>query len=144
MDRIQTVTQEEILDHIDEDNLWSEFGGNCEYSVDDLIEGITQRLEESPIKMHTITKNKKKNKDKDNTEGKKTKKKSKKKVELDGVNVEEIPEAVLDQLQQSKTEEPDSKEDMEDDDFKLSGSSKSMGKKKKKTDENAEDDKYVL
>jgi len=57
------------------------------------------------------------------------------------VNEEEIPEAVLNQLQQERTDEPDSKEDMGDDDFKLSGSSKS-GKKKKKIEEN--DEKFVL
>jgi len=65
MDRISICQKDQILDHIDADQLWSEFGGNVEYSMDDLIETITERMSENPLRLHTITKNKnKKNKKK--------------------------------------------------------------------------------
>jgi len=146
MDRIQTLrTRDELLDHIDADQLWSEFGGECEYSVENLIEDINARMEEKPLKLHTITKNKKNKKKKakqnlpkkkikthkqfmntTNTQKiimrrwrlkKKPKKSSRsgrknKNVDLDGVNVEEIPQDVLNELQQG-TDDPDLSDDEE-------------------------------
>jgi len=56
MDRIQIIQKDQILDYIDPSQLWNEFGGDVEYTVDNLIDAITQRLDESPLRLHTITK----------------------------------------------------------------------------------------
>jgi len=56
MDRIQIARQEQILEYIDADQLWSEFGGNVEYSMDNLTDAITERMSENPLRLHTITK----------------------------------------------------------------------------------------
>jgi len=60
MDRIQIIQKEQLLDYIDADQLWEDAGGSVEYSVDNLIDDITDRIKESPLRLHTITKNKKK------------------------------------------------------------------------------------
>jgi len=53
MDRIQIVTKEQLLDHIDADQLWSELGGTVDYSIEQMIESISERLKESPLRLHT-------------------------------------------------------------------------------------------
>jgi len=62
MDRIQIIQKDQLLDHIDADQLWSEFGGDVEYSIPIMVESINERLKESPLRLHTITKNKNKKK----------------------------------------------------------------------------------
>jgi len=59
MDRIQIIQQEELINYIDADNLWSEFGGDVEYSVEDLVQAIDDHSSHHP-RLHTITKNKNK------------------------------------------------------------------------------------
>jgi hypothetical protein len=132
MDRIQIVQKEQILDHIDADQLWTEFGGDVEYTVDNLIDTITQRLEESPLRLHTITKNNKKlkkskktkekeyeidhnNEDIDEDHLKKPKKTSKRKKStennLDGINTTDIPPEVLEQLKNNPDQTSDNSDE---------------------------------
>jgi hypothetical protein len=59
MDRIQIIQKDQLLDHIDADQLWSEFGGEIEYSIPIMVESINERLKESPLRLHTITKKQK-------------------------------------------------------------------------------------
>jgi len=123
MDRIQTISSfNELLNFIDEDNLWNEFGGNCQYTIPELLEDITNRLNEKPLKIPTLTKNKKptgmrlsargtsnSNHEVDSPK-KSTKRKIKKNVEIDGVNMDDIPPEVLSELQEGN-DEPDISDD---------------------------------
>jgi len=62
MDRMETVRMEDILNYVDEDQLWTGVGGNCEYTIDDLIQSIDDYDPTSKIRLHTITKKDKKKK----------------------------------------------------------------------------------
>jgi hypothetical protein len=59
MDRIQIIQQEDLTNYIDADSLWSEFGGNVDFTVEDLVHAIDDHSSYHP-RLHTITKNKKK------------------------------------------------------------------------------------
>jgi len=62
MDRMEVVQTEDILNFIDEDQLWTGVGGKCEYTIDDYIQSIDDYDPSSKIRLHTITKKDKKKK----------------------------------------------------------------------------------
>jgi len=57
MDRISIVDKDKILDYVDSDNLWSHFGGNLDYSIDDYIDFIDNAHENhDPIELKSLKK----------------------------------------------------------------------------------------
>jgi len=106
MDKIQICEPEVLLDYVDNDNLWSEFGGNIEYDGNTLIQTITNRLEISPIHHHTLAK--KQNGSRKNTP-KVTKKKKNNKIpeNLDGINIEDIPVEIIEEIRKEDNEDAD-------------------------------------
>jgi len=64
MDRLEIVQRDDITNFIDEDQLWTEFGGSCEYSIERLIQDIDDYHNDNPgsstLRIHTISKKGKK------------------------------------------------------------------------------------
>jgi len=56
MDRMEVVKTEDILNFVDEDQLWTEVGGKCNYTIDNLIQSIDNSDPSSKIRLHSITK----------------------------------------------------------------------------------------
>jgi len=138
MDRIEISTVEDLENFIDKDNLWQDFGGNVEYTVQDLIDSITSYNPSKKLRVRSVskkgdTKKNSKSKDKDKDKLKKSEKvidndllKSSRKSSrlrkkekqhkqetaktlLDNVNVDDIPPEQYEALKLHHTQ--DSKED---------------------------------
>jgi len=118
MDRIEVAQPEVLENYIDSDNLWKEFGGNLEYTSDNLIQSVTDYNPTKKLKLRSISKKQKRGskikssrskKSETETNGesklKSSKSKSKnntteeeKKKILEEIPIDEIPPEVVEQL----------------------------------------------
>jgi len=118
MDRIEIAQLDDIDNYVDKDNLWKDFGGNVEYTSDNLVQSVTEYNFSKKLKLRSISK-----KDKGETlktsKTKKTDKKrkskslsrsrhksdeEKKKKLLEEIPIDEIPPEVVDQLKNHSDE----------------------------------------
>jgi len=58
MDRIEVINPEELPNFIDKDQLWSEFGGNCDYNPQLLIESVNDFNPTQKLRLRSISKKK--------------------------------------------------------------------------------------
>jgi hypothetical protein len=60
MDRIEIIDRNDVVNFIDEENLWEDFGGKCEFSVKQLIKSLDDHDPTSKIRLRSIAKRGKK------------------------------------------------------------------------------------